>query len=81
MDRTLIIYGSAVGNDRPNIRKIVNSGKETVLNTEDIFSVSDGLDKKNLEVTLLNNYGLLYAMSGNWDQALLMYERSLYLLT
>ncbi len=39
------------------------------------------LDKKCLEAKLLNNMGNLYTMSGQWDKAILVYERAMNIVT
>ena len=54
---------------------------EAFFNMEDALSLSRDLNKKCLEAKLLNNLGLLYAMDGAWDTALLMYEESLAIVT
>ncbi len=46
MDNTSIIYGPATGTCRHDIIETANSGKETVFNIENVFSISDGSDKK-----------------------------------
>lgn len=50
-------------------------------NMEKAMSYTRGLDKKCLEAKLLNNMGNLYTMSGEWDKALLVYERSMDIVT
>ena len=47
------------------------------LNLEDALSLSKDLGKTFLEAKLLNNLGILYTMSGAWDKAMLVYDRSL----
>lgn len=47
----------------------------------DALSATRRLDKKCLEAKLLNNMGNLYTMSGQWDKALLAYERSMDIVT
>lgn len=55
--------------------------EKAFLNMEDAFSLAKDLNRKCLEAKLLNNFGLLYTMSGSWDQALLMYEQSMDVVT
>lgn len=50
-------------------------------NLEEALSLSRELDKKCLEAKLLNNLGTLYTMDGNWEKALISYDRSMTLVT
>lgn len=71
-----------IGNLNRSGMKAGNSGNfaKAFLSLEDALSLSRELDKKCLEAKLLNNLGILYTMSGAWDQAMLKYEKSLVIV-
>lgn len=72
-----------IGNLSRTGMKAGNAGDfdKAFLNIEDALSLTRELDKKCLEAKLLNNLGILYTMYGAWDKALLIYDKSLDIVT
>lgn len=66
---TLTLRAMAAGND--------GNFKTAFLNMELALWMTQSLEKKCLEATLLNNLGLLYTMQGAWDKAMLTFDHSM----
>ncbi len=46
-------------------------------NMDKALTHARNLNKKCLEAKILNNLGILYTLRGNWDEALLYYDKSM----
>lgn len=69
MIRALTLRAMAAGNDE--------DFDTAFLTMESALWLTQSLGKRCLEATTLNNLGLLYTMQGEWDRAMLTFDRAM----